>query len=210
MSTDLLPKAAASQPAISALAILREHTAALHTQVEAAISLNDALHSLGTYHHLLQKYLVLFRAFEAELHQHTSLLAHLPGYVYQPRVAALEYDLASPALALLPSDAPRRTPALPSIADLDSLLGVLYVVEGSSLGGQFIYREIQPKLNLSSTTGAAFFYGSGEHTGPGWKRFTLLLDQHILHPDRAASSAAAMFHTFQQALQPDFQGTHPA
>ncbi len=201
MSTDSLLNVAACQPGISALAFLRRQTAPLHAQVEAAISLEAALHSLTTYQLLLQRYSVLFRAFETELQRHASLLARLAGYSYQPRLPLLERDLAAPAFPSLLADTARSMPVLPLMADLDSLLGVLYVVEGSALGGQYIYREILQKLHLDSASGSAFFYGIGEHTGAAWKHFTLLLDRHIVHPERAATAAASMFHTFQLALQ---------
>jgi heme oxygenase len=50
-------------------------------------------------------------------------------------------------------------------------LGILYVTEGSTLGGRVIMKNIQSSLGLTSAKGAAYFTGYGESTGILWKEF---------------------------------------
>jgi heme oxygenase len=48
-------------------------------------------------------------------------------------------------------------------------------MEGSTLGGKFIARQLRNQLGLTASSGAAFFSGYGEETGLRWKKF-----QHAL------------------------------
>ena len=50
-------------------------------------------------------------------------------------------------------------------------LGVLYVIEGSSLGGRVILKNITNALGYTAENGASYFGGYGEKTGSQWKSF---------------------------------------
>lgn len=67
---------------------------------------------------------------------------------------------------------------LPAIPDIDSAMGALYVMEGSTLGGQMISRHVEKTLGLTPSHGTAFFYGYGKDTGKRWKKFQEAL-QHF-------------------------------
>ncbi len=49
--------------------------------------------------------------------------------------------------------------------------GMLYVMEGSVLGGRYILNNVQKILKLSSDFGASYFAGYGNQTGIMWKNF---------------------------------------
>ena len=89
-------------------------------------------------------------------------------------------------------------PILPEIGDLPSLLGAMYVMEGSSLGGQFIARHVEDKLHLNQGEGDAYFRGHGNDTGRMWKEFCDVLKMRVADKDADAvvSSAKAMFAAF--------------
>jgi heme oxygenase len=190
---------------LSALAVLRERTRELHTQLEVAIDVSAALVSVPSYIHLLLGYLNIYRPFEALLKKQDDTVLGLISETYQSRVELLERDLR--ALGVEPGELTEASIgasvslAFPRLNDLDSVLGALYVVEGSALGGQFIYREIQQRLGIDAGSGAAFFFGSGEKTGAGWKRFITMLNQHVSEPERAAEAAVAMFGVFEEGLR---------
>lgn len=57
-------------------------------------------------------------------------------------------------------------------------LGVLYVVEGSALGGRFILKNVEKSLGYSAETGASYFAGYGNTTGSMWKHFMNELSQY--------------------------------
>ena len=50
-------------------------------------------------------------------------------------------------------------------------LGVAYVVEGSTLGGRFILKNIESVLGYNEHAGASYFSGYGNKTGSMWKSF---------------------------------------
>lgn len=50
-------------------------------------------------------------------------------------------------------------------------LGIMYVMEGSTLGGKVLFKHVQKVLGLDENSGAAFFWGYGTETGPKWKGF---------------------------------------
>ncbi len=77
---------------------------------------------------------------------------------------ALGHDESS--LARLPL--PASPPSLPGVPEA---LGCLYVLEGSTLGGQLILRHLQRHFEGVAAGGFVFFRAYGESVGPMWKAF---------------------------------------
>lgn len=90
------------------------------------------------------------------------------------------------------SAAPPLCPTLPALATRAQLLGAMYVLEGSTLGGQVIARQ----LAAADVAGRTFFAGRAERTGPLWKQFTQLLTEAAAAEDADAIVASAIL-TFQ-------------
>lgn len=57
-------------------------------------------------------------------------------------------------------------------------LGIFYVIEGSSLGGRVILKNINAVLGHDETNGASYFSGYGNQTGSHWKSFLNTLVQY--------------------------------
>jgi len=57
-------------------------------------------------------------------------------------------------------------------------LGIMYTVEGSSLGGRVLLKNIQAALGHDAETGARYFSGYGGQTGSMWKAFLGCLTQY--------------------------------
>ncbi|MBZ4035511.1 biliverdin-producing heme oxygenase [Flavobacterium sp. 17A] len=57
-------------------------------------------------------------------------------------------------------------------------LGILYVVEGSTLGGRFILKNVSKFPELSGNEGVSYFNGYGEKTGSFWKAFLNFLAEY--------------------------------
>lgn len=57
-------------------------------------------------------------------------------------------------------------------------LGILYVVEGSTLGGRFILKNVSKLPELSGDQGVSYFNGYGEKTGSFWKSFLNFLSEY--------------------------------
>ncbi len=88
-----------------------------------------------------------------------------------------------------------------ALASAPDFLGAMYVMEGSTLGGQYIARYVEEKLALPAGQGNAYFRGYAEHTGSMWQRFK----QHLIAlPDDNAlqviAAAKLMFGIFGAAM----------
>lgn len=87
------------------------------------------------------------------------------------KTAWLEADLAHFKL-----DANRRA-ALPQCDDLPdtnsraAILGACYVLEGSTLGGQYIARHLQENLGVKAGEGDRYFRSYGADVGVRWQAF---------------------------------------
>ena len=84
--------------------------------------------------------------------------------------------------------------ALP-FADRPRALGILYVVEGSTLGGQHVARFVAGHLNLSPGHGTAYFASYGPDVGRRWRETKALLDAppFAADPDAVIAGATAAF-----------------
>ena len=86
---------------------------------------------------------------------------------------------------------------LPEVHDPANALGTLYVLEGSTLGGQVICREAQKRLDLSAQHGCSFFAGYGEQTRPMWQDFgEKVAAFHRTHPQSETEIIASANETF--------------
>jgi heme oxygenase (biliverdin-IX-beta and delta-forming) len=74
----------------------------------------------------------------------------------------------------------------------------MYVMEGSTLGGQLIAKQLQKTLHLSAGKGDAYFRGHGDQTGPMWREFCEMLKVRVTdeETESAVLSAKAMFATY--------------
>ncbi len=91
------------------------------------------------------------------------------------------------------ADALPQCAALPPLQSETALLGAMYVMEGSTLGGQFIGRALL-KAGLPAS---AYFEGHGPRTGALWKAFGQMLTQTITAPADQAAVVASAALTFQ-------------
>lgn len=94
----------------------------------------------------------------------------LPNLDVHPKANFLENDLTtlnavkeSHTVKPLSSGLSTFTPAF--------ALGILYVIEGSSLGGRVILKNITAALGHDANNGAKYFAGYGGQTGSHWKNF---------------------------------------
>jgi heme oxygenase len=89
---------------------------------------------------------------------------------------------------------------LPPFDDVYSMLGAMYVMEGSTLGGQIISRHVEKCLGFEPGNGDAFFLGHGDQTSRMWKEFCNILETKVPE-DRSDSvilGAKAMFLCFRE------------
>jgi heme oxygenase len=147
------------------------------------------------------------------LPEYRALLVRLYGFhapfeaalgIAPERSAWLEEDLAvmnvgSPMLKTIP-----RCTALAAFDKPGSRLGALYVVEGSTLGGRHLAKNLGMLFGAAGSAGRRFFLGRGANTDAAWEAFlarlTLSASTPAVRSDIVAA-AAATFGIFEEWLR---------
>jgi heme oxygenase len=82
------------------------------------------------------------------------------------------------------------------------VLGVLYVVEGATLGGAHVLRLVSARLPGEAARASRFLrcYGDGRATGERFRAFASLLER-ATPPGRAAEVAGAAHDAFRSLHQ---------
>ncbi len=102
-----------------------------------------------------------------------------------------------------------RAAALPRVTDRLDAMGMLYVMEGASLGGQIISRRLTADLGVTADQGGRFFSSYGRQVGPRWRDYLLALERFA--DDQAASARieACALATFESFLSWFAIGSRP-
>jgi heme oxygenase (biliverdin-IX-beta and delta-forming) len=174
---------------------LKQQTRAQHRQLE---QLNGLPGSRRSYLAQLESFYGFIAPWEVEL------AAHVPKHDVTRRgrgkTTWLVHDLrhfgySDEAVAALP-----RCTELPSTATRAEILGACYVVEGSTLGGQFISRHLESALGLSGGGGYRYFRSYGADVPARWQSFREELLRHS-SPENDRAMIAAAGATFEKLAQ---------
>ena len=88
--------------------------------------------------------------------------------------------------------------ALPRLDSPQAVLGAMYVVEGSALGGRGLARQLNGLLGDATLSGRRFFASNGADTGRAWSTFVDRLDQVATRDEMVVIDAAiATFCCFE-------------
>lgn len=150
------------------LADLKNRTVALHTELDHHPILRELISpklSLIQYTRALVAFYGYYVAVEQEVAKHDWNKLHI-HFEERRKTPFLEVDLRH--FAIDPSEVPRCS-NLPEIKSLHQLLGVFYVMEGSTLGGRMIAKFVKRSLGFDETSGARFFAGYQENTDNRWR-----------------------------------------
>jgi heme oxygenase len=171
---------------------LRLETTPDHASVEQSVPLMDKGLTRATYVSCLKKLHGLIAAWEewAALNAPVGLQ---PFLATRRRLQLLQLDLK-----WFGADCGDERPTLPEMPDTAAVLGAMYVMEGSTLGGQLIARHVEQVLGLMPGRGNAYFRGHQERTGNLWKELCELLRTNVpdSETDAAIVGARAMFRAF--------------
>jgi len=182
---------------------LRAGTAELHIALEKRLPFFSDTLDTQAFVRLMQAYYGFYLPLESALLRSGAMPA---DFELAPRLKAptLRADLhalgvSADTLQNLPQCQP-----LPIIDSSAACLGVLYVLEGATLGGQILRREISSRLGLEADNGAAFLDIYGAATGRRWRDFIEYLGSRPMSAaERAAVVTAAQttFSCFERWLE---------
>lgn len=173
---------------------LRSENRPAHESLHVALGFLDTSVDPGRYAALLRRWYGVHAVLEPRLdrwHRRTGLL----DWPQRRRLHLLEADLE----ALGDSRRSRRRlplcPGLPSVDDTSRALGVLYVVEGATLGGAVLSRRLRDSRVPADAR--RFLAGYGDQVGPRWSGLRATTSAWVGDdPGREDAVAAAARETF--------------
>lgn len=169
---------------------LKDRTALDHARLERQLDLMSDSLTPGRYQRVLQAFHGFMLAYERQLQRGApTALAELVAERLRSQLLhqdLLALGLDERAIAALPQ--PRELPAMDS---LPALLGCMYVMEGSTLGGRVIGPQLERRLGLRDGRGYSYFLGHGAATGRLWTAFRTRMEQELVAEQHDAAIAAA-------------------
>lgn len=91
-----------------------------------------------------------------------------------------------------------QNPSKPAlITDEHGVFGVLYTIEGSSLGGRLIAQRLSTHFGLTPQRGARFFSGYGDNIDARWNEVVSMLNVRLTQPGAMDSAIRSANDTFQ-------------
>ena len=153
---------------------LKVETRPAHDRIEAAMELDRRIASRDEYRSLL----IRFYGFHSAWERAAGAMAPDRAF-FESRCKTkllirdlVALDLDEDEIIRLPQCDPLMP--LPSSA---AVLGSMYVVEGSTLGGAVIAREVERKLGFDAETGCAYFRSYGRDIAVMWRQFGAMLQE---------------------------------
>jgi heme oxygenase (biliverdin-IX-beta and delta-forming) len=174
----------------------------LHTHLKlvtaaAHVGLERVLASRGYFDGRLGyvEYLQRFLAFHEEAEQALDAAdagRFLPDWHERRRAHQARADLLS--MGASDGNFERVSGFLPQPIGHEQVLGIAYVLEGSTLGGAFLLRQLA-SLGICARRGGSYLAGYGNHRGQMWQRFIATLEQaqSRVCVESVASAALASF-----------------
>lgn len=171
---------------------LRAATAQSHEALERALDLLGRINDRHSFARVLERFLGFHLTWERAIRQQPVLRAfHAP----RSRLPHLRRDLSAlgrtnAEMARLPACAG----AAELVQDAAGAVGSLYVMEGSTLGGQVIGRALAD-ADWRPAGGLAYFNPYGGRTGEMWRAFGAWADAMVA-PDRRDTAEQGAQRTF--------------
>ena len=185
-----------------------EHTATERTELARAM-LHGTM-SRAEYKAQLLAYRSIHEAIDRGLAR-SSVASAIAGESSKAGRLAADLDaLAGLAYVRGPSveEATRSLVLLIDGADAAALLGIVYVMEGSSLGAAILYPRIEAALELPPEA-MSYYRGDGSVTLDRWKAFGARMNVGLALPEQQARALAAARLTFAH-IRRLFEAIRPA
>lgn len=185
---------------------LKAGTTPAHRDLERALNLLRADFSLADYRRLLVRYYGFYVPFERFLHAKAHQQSAAAQFYCGDRLKRtwLETDLLALDIDFsaygdhIPDE--RFTTLFPSE---EHILGAVYVIEGSMLGGAILSKHVMKRLQITPEAGLRFFSGYGLAAEEKWLatlQFLRDCDQPNLSRPNALDGAGRMFLLLKQHL----------
>jgi heme oxygenase len=146
------------------VARLRSSTATTHNRLERRLNAIERFCNPELRTDLIERYAAFYLPAEAAL------------ATYIARITEMDFDWRSRTDPLTAAARGRRLPNFPVPRGEAEALGMIYVLEGSTLGGRLILRSVSERgVDVSDLR---FLDPYGADTGRRWRRFLAVLQRH--------------------------------
>lgn len=177
---------------VNCAAWVKEQTKKLHAETEALLipKIKEA-RTREEYASILH----IFYGFYAPLEQQLNLFVTdnvLADWPQRRKAALLLHDLQRLGKSI---EVPVCT-QLPAVTTVNEAMGVLYVLEGSTLGGKIIAGILQKNTGLSEDA-FTFFNGYGAENETMWLQFKRALNSWATDQEKINAITVSANHTFQ-------------
>lgn len=180
--------------------ILREHTHTAHQALEKTlIPYLKAIRNTQDYLQILKWFYNFYAPLEKEISKNLPANLLLDFNQRRKSVLLLNDIQSLTGISYLPS----ATSVNVSISGLPQAFGSMYVLEGSTLGGNAICKLILRNLPDANETNLTFFTGYGSETSAMWEKFKLILNTYPFdnkQKQMVISGANETFDNFKQII----------
>ena len=171
---------------------LKEQTQEAHTKLNKLTILASIVSDSITehqYENLISAYYSIYENIENAIHEYVNTHPTVYSIVYKKEWLA--EDLRQ---------SPKQIESFFKINSFEELLGVMYVIEGSTLGNQFLIKKLEPRLKDSYSL--RFFHSYGESTRQRWEDFLYFLNTSTnLNQTQVITAANNTFSYFYNVLE---------
>lgn len=185
---------------------IRDATHAEHDDIEHHMDLMRPELELKDYARLLRKYHAFYDVFERFLRTRAARSSGFAEFYCRDRLKTswLVSDLEALGVHATAHDDAQLPESLAELFSSEQrLLGALYVIEGSMLGGAVLSKQFRRRFDLTPETGLKFFTGYGPDTREKWLAMLQLLGQFDQDPAarrETIEGARSMFQFFKEHL----------
>lgn len=178
-------------PQGSVLFMLKDQTRDIHLQLEDRLNLLN-LSDLQSYQTMLTAFASVYQHIEPQVFDRPEW-QNFPDLQPERKLPWLQTDLDFFGL-----QGTELSHTL-QFSDWQQVLGAVYVMEGSTLGGQLISRHLKT-LDITPERGGRFFNGYQSRTGEMWKQTRHLLESQSTDPLQVVEGARITFECFYAGL----------
>jgi heme oxygenase (biliverdin-IX-beta and delta-forming) len=179
----------AQNPAASrAINRLRQETGAAHRELDETLHLIDRLSSMQQRAGVLAGYHRFHHGAEAAIAPFLGAMADLDF------AARRRSQLIADGLDILGQEVSPDRAAIAGISTRGEAFGALYVLEGSSLGGRVILKEL--KRRGVSLAGLGFLDPYGFNTAPRWRTFLAILEREVVSGEAQSDAVTGALNAF--------------
>jgi heme oxygenase len=178
---------------------LRQATRDLHARLEQSSVFSRLMQSDVTVDDYVRALRALHRSystFEPRMIQGLQRIDR--RYDYLGRLPLLQKDLTR--LGATPA-ATEAAPALAPTCSRPATLALLYVVEGSSLGGQLVLRQVQARLGPAVNGALAFYALDGHLEKQPWRQAQVLLRSQLSNAEDSAQTLLEARKVFELFIE---------